>query len=130
MAAAGVWQVPTLIRIKTMASSDAAVYRTDPNLKYVTPTVRALWETLAVRFATDVRGVSADAGAAYDQFYPLQRSLIRLLRQTGAKIVTGLMIQVGIGRLPWEAVARAAEPGGPAGSAQAPSLPISIVCAS
>ena len=89
MAAAGIWHVPTLIRSKTMAMSDAAVFRTDPNLQYINPTIRALWESLAVRFTTDVRNVSADAATAFEQFYAAQRSLVRVLKQTGAKLVTG-----------------------------------------
>ncbi len=44
------WQVPTMIRLRTMTHSDAPQFMQDPNLKYVDPTTKALWTKLANEF--------------------------------------------------------------------------------
>ena len=50
LAASSTWQVPTMIRLKTMTNSDAPEFVNDPNLKYVDPTTRALWKQLSSEF--------------------------------------------------------------------------------
>jgi hypothetical protein len=36
-----------MFRLRTMLTSDDALWRANPNLEYVDPNVRALWEQLA-----------------------------------------------------------------------------------
>jgi len=43
LAANETWQVPTLIRIKTMLMPNLPEFPDDPNLKYVAPAVRTRW---------------------------------------------------------------------------------------
>ena len=48
--AAGTWQVPTLIRLRTMQIGDDARYRNDPNLRYVPKRVKQMWEDVSLQF--------------------------------------------------------------------------------
>lgn len=80
------WQVPTLIRERTMTFSDEQGYRTDPNLKYVDKTRRALWESLGQKFATNVPASAADT---FHRYYDSQKQLLKLLKQSGVKMLAG-----------------------------------------
>src|SRR5205085_12628021 len=66
------WQPLTLIRLRTMLTSDDQRWRSDPNLKYVEPTSRALWEQLAHLYTTNV---SASEAAMFRSYYDLQRNM-------------------------------------------------------
>ena len=44
------WQVPTLIRLRTMELADDPVYRNDPNLQYATAKSRRLWAEVTDQF--------------------------------------------------------------------------------
>lgn len=80
------WQVPTLIRVRTMAFSADAAYRTDPNLAYVGKTTRALWSQLSTMFETTVR---PSAAASLQQFYALQLRATLLFKRQGVKMLAG-----------------------------------------
>ena len=82
----GTWHVPTLIRLRTQAFVDATSYRTDPNLKYVSPATRAVWEAAAVRFTTTI---PAPASATFKQYFGLVQTLPKLMKQNGIKMLTG-----------------------------------------
>lgn len=85
-AAAGTWQVPTLIRLHTMMNSDARVYRDNPALVYVDAATRTLWEGLAQRYAQQV---PADAAKTFRDFYELQKKALPLFKQAGVKMLAG-----------------------------------------
>ena len=80
------WQVPTLIRVRTMVFSDDPLYRADPNLMYVDKTSRALWEKLGQEYSTNV---SPAAAATFRQYYGAQQKLLKLLKRSGVKMLAG-----------------------------------------
>jgi hypothetical protein len=84
--AAGIWQVPTLIRLRTMQLGDDAHYRNDPNLRFMPRATRQMWEGLAQQFSARVGAASkkilADLSA-------LQLSLVKVYRDAGVKMVAG-----------------------------------------
>lgn len=80
------WQVPTLLRLRTMLNSADAATRTDANLKYVDKTTRALWENLALQYSMNVPDAAA---ATFSQYYTAQRDLIKLLKRHGGKLLAG-----------------------------------------
>ncbi len=84
--AAGLWQVPTLIRLRTMAFSAHARHRASRELAYVDKTRRALWEQLAQRYEQTVPRAAA---ASFEQFYAAQQGLLRRLHRHGAKLMAG-----------------------------------------
>lgn len=78
----GTWQVPTMIRLRTMTNSDSAEFRNDPNLKYVDPTTRALWGKLSKDFETmQPASASVTFRSSYASF---ERTLVQLRRNGGA----------------------------------------------
>jgi hypothetical protein len=80
------WQVPTLIRVRTMEIFNDPVYRNDPNLRYVAPGTRALWQELADEFEEKAPG---SAKRAYRSLYDLQLKLVRLFGEEGVKMLAG-----------------------------------------
>ncbi len=80
------WQVPTLIRIRTMQISNDPAYRSDPNLIYVDKTTQALWQKLGRQFASDVPPAAA---ATFSQYYGLQAKLTLLFKRNGVKMMAG-----------------------------------------
>jgi hypothetical protein len=51
LAADGTWQVPTLIRSRTIYRCDDEAWRADPNLAYVPPATLRSWEKVTRKFA-------------------------------------------------------------------------------
>jgi imidazolonepropionase-like amidohydrolase len=88
VAKSGTWQVPTLIRLQTMLQSDSATFRHDPNLQYVSPTTRALWEKLAREFTALQPASSPETLRNY---YGSFVTMLKLLRQHGGagKVLAG-----------------------------------------
>ena len=80
------WQVPTLIRLRSMYFSDDAAYRNDPNLKYVDKTTRALWEQLAQQYAANVPPAAA---ASFRRYYAAQQHLVGVMKRQGVKMLAG-----------------------------------------
>ena len=50
LAARGIWQTPTLARVRAMEFGDDAAYENDPNLRYISPTERRVWRIAEQRF--------------------------------------------------------------------------------
>ncbi len=82
----GTWQVPTLIRIRTMQISDDPVYSNDSNLKYVASETRAMWMELTEAYK---QGAPEDTKAAYKDLYNLHLKLVKLLKEEGVKMLAG-----------------------------------------
>ena len=80
-----VWQVPTLIRIRTQDYGDAPEYRSDPNLKYLDPETRALWQGVGDDFAR----VPAAAAHTLRRYYDLQRHVTGMMTGAGVKLLAG-----------------------------------------
>ena len=80
------WQTVTLIRLRTQDFGDSAVYRTDPNLKYVDKTRRALWENRAAQYAANV---TPAARATLQAYYAFQLKTVKAMKQLGVKMQTG-----------------------------------------
>ncbi len=79
------WHTPTLIRERTMRFVEDNLYRTDPNLKYVSKSVRATWESSAVaRLA-----FPATAIATFHQYFSREQPLSKLMKQSGVKMMAG-----------------------------------------
>jgi len=84
--AAGTWQVPTLIRIRTQMRGDDHIYRNDPNLRYVPAAMRQLWEELAQQFPTKLSPAVRDS---LDRLFELQLKLVKPLKDAGVNIMAG-----------------------------------------
>ncbi len=80
------WQVPTLIRLRSMQFSSDALYRNDPHLAYLDKATRAQWEQLATQYADNV---PAAAATTFRDFYTLQVKVIKLFKQNGVKMLAG-----------------------------------------
>lgn len=80
------WHAPTLIRVRTMAFNTDAAYVNDPNLAYLSPTVRAFWGTLEQQYVATVR---PSAAAAMQQAYPVQQQLVKMMSGRGVKMMVG-----------------------------------------
>lgn len=87
LAANGVWQVPTLIRLRTINLGDAPEYRDDPNLAYVTDAERTRWQGVADAFAANLpEGFDqADLAALVD----FQLRTVGILNEAGVPILAG-----------------------------------------
>jgi imidazolonepropionase-like amidohydrolase len=82
----GTWQVPTLIRIRTMQISDDPVYGNDPNLRYVAPETRTMWAELTEAY----KQIAPEATkTAYKHLYDQQVKLVKLLKEEGGKMLAG-----------------------------------------
>jgi hypothetical protein len=80
------WQVVTLIRNKTMLMPDLPEFQTDPNLKYVAPGVRRMWQE-----ALDIysRTTTAAVKATYKELYEYNLQMVGLFKRAGVKILAG-----------------------------------------
>ena len=85
-AAHNTWQVPTLIRERTSEFGDDPVYRNDPNLRYVGPATRQLWESVAQQFSVKMGPAERDT---LEQFYALQLKLAKLFADNGVPMLAG-----------------------------------------
>jgi imidazolonepropionase-like amidohydrolase len=84
--AAGTWQVPTLIRLRTMEFGDDPNYRNDPNLQYVPLATRQLWHALAEQF--EARLPPAEKNVM-SRLFALQSGLVRVFKEAGVKMLAG-----------------------------------------
>ena len=81
-----VWQVPTLIRLRTMNHGDDPLYRQDPNLSYVTDAQKGLWQDIAESFAARI---PEGAKPALDRMYGAQMRLTRQMADAGLPLLAG-----------------------------------------
>jgi imidazolonepropionase-like amidohydrolase len=82
----GTWQVPTLIRLRTMAYADDAGYRNDARLHFVPVATRALWNDLADQFAMRMPDV---AKRAVRDLYALQERLVERFARASVPMLAG-----------------------------------------
>lgn len=80
------WQIPTLIRLRTMNEGGAAHFREDPNLRYLAPEARAQWESLGQQFAETV---TPETQATLAAFYELQLQVIGQMQAQGVRMLAG-----------------------------------------
>lgn len=80
------WQVPTLLRLKTMATSGDAVWRNDANLAFVDKTTRALWASLGEQYASQV---PAAAAATFRAHFAANQQLTGLMLKHGVRLLAG-----------------------------------------
>ncbi|HVV92189.1 MAG TPA: amidohydrolase family protein [Hyphomicrobiales bacterium] len=85
-AANGTWQVPTLIRIRTMNFGDDPAYRADPNLRYVPGARRQMWDYLAQRFAAHI---APPVRQTLAELFALQLRVLKLLAEGGVRMAAG-----------------------------------------
>ena len=81
----GVWQVPTLIRIRTQDYGNAPEYRHDTNLAYLPSDTRALWDKVGDDFAR----VPPAAAHTLQRYYDLQRRVTGMMKAAGVKMLAG-----------------------------------------
>jgi hypothetical protein len=84
--ASGTWQVPTLIRIRTMEIGDDPIYRNDPNLRYVPQPTVAMWEDVSKQFAASI---PASARTTLKNLYALQTTLVKPFHDAGVQMMAG-----------------------------------------
>ncbi len=84
--AGGTWQVPTLIRIRTQMRGDDPLYRNDPNLRYIPPPTRQMWEELAQLFPAKLTPAVRET---LDRLFALLRELVKPLKDAGVKMMAG-----------------------------------------
>ena len=84
--AAGTWQCPTLIRIRTQQLCDAPQFRGDPHLEFVAAATRTQWEASAHKFESKF---TDQQRATYRAFYDLQRRMLKILANAGSPLIAG-----------------------------------------
>jgi imidazolonepropionase-like amidohydrolase len=82
----GTWNVPTLIRGRTMQFTDDPYYREHPDLRYLEAGRRAFWETIAQAYS---QVVPPQANAAFRKFYELQAKTAAIFREEGVRMLAG-----------------------------------------
>ena len=80
------WQVPSLIRLRTMDFGDDPLYRDDPNLVHVPQENRRLWGELAEDFPKIVTERDREVLA---RFFALEMRTVKLFRDMGVPMMTG-----------------------------------------
>jgi imidazolonepropionase-like amidohydrolase len=81
----GTWQVPTLIRSRTMHLCDDPAFRREPGLRYVAPSVRRGWSKAAKKFSGFPPGARQTFRAAYD----VMLNLTKVLDEAGVPMLAG-----------------------------------------
>jgi imidazolonepropionase-like amidohydrolase len=80
------WQVPTLIRIRTMQINDDPAYRNSPNLKYELPATAHMWALVGGQFTQRVPATSRET---LRNFFDLQLKLTKLYAEIGVGLMAG-----------------------------------------
>lgn len=81
----GTWQCPTLIREKTNERGDDPGWADDPNLRFMAPKTRALWEKTAAR----ARTLPEQTRQVFHNLYDAQLRLTAVLADAGVPILAG-----------------------------------------
>lgn len=84
--AAGNWQVPTLIRLKTIYFADDPAFARDPRLRYVPPDTVASWRDTAQKFA---QMYSPADRATMHAGYEASLRMVKLLDEEGVPMLAG-----------------------------------------
>jgi hypothetical protein len=82
----GTWQVPTLIRLRTMELADDQAYRNDPNLRYVPQATKQMWQELEQTFQMKI---APDQRKTLGALFALQMKVVKPFKEAGAKMMTG-----------------------------------------
>jgi imidazolonepropionase-like amidohydrolase len=80
------WQVPTLIRLRTMQFGDDARYRNNPDLRYIPNATRQLWESLAQEFG---QRITPDQREIFTSLFAAQLRLVKLFDEVGVPMLAG-----------------------------------------
>ncbi len=80
------WQVPTLIRLRTMELGDDPAYVGDPHLRYVAPATRALWSSVAQQFTAKI---TPEARTTLSALFALQLRVVKLFGDAGVPMLAG-----------------------------------------
>lgn len=86
LAVTGSWQVPTLLRLRTMEFGDAAEYRGDPSLRFVTAEQHALWQDVSLDFE---RHMTPEVRATMRRLFAAQLRLAKLLDDAHVPLLAG-----------------------------------------
>ena len=81
----GTWQVPTLIRSRTMYLCDDPAFRDDPDLRYVSRSTLRGWVKAADKFAR----FPAGSRETFRAFYAVLLSLTKVLDEAGVRMLAG-----------------------------------------
>lgn len=81
----GTWQVPTLIRSKTMHLCDDPAFRREAALRYVAPSVLRGWSKAAKKFS----GFPAGARQTFRDAYDVLLNLTKVLDEAGVPMLAG-----------------------------------------
>jgi imidazolonepropionase-like amidohydrolase len=79
------WQVPTLVRLRSMQYAGAPEYERDEQLSYMPASNVKRWRTVTEKFLA----LPAEARATYRALYPRQLSLTKLFAERGVPMMTG-----------------------------------------
>ena len=81
----GTWQVPTLIRSRTMHLCDDPAFRREPGLRYVAPSVLRGWSKAAKKFSA----FPASARQTFRAVYGVMLNLTKVLDEAGVPMLAG-----------------------------------------
>lgn len=82
----GTWLCPTVIRVRTMELGADPRYRNDPNLRYVPPQTRQMWEEVSQQFANQL---PPPVHATLEALFARQLALVKPLKAAGVKMMAG-----------------------------------------
>jgi imidazolonepropionase-like amidohydrolase len=80
------WQAPTLIRLRTAEFGDDPTYRENPNLEYVSPATRQLWNSIAQQFTAKMGPADRET---LKQMFAVQMKVAKLFEDTGVPMLAG-----------------------------------------
>lgn len=86
LAAEGMWQVPTLIRLKTMQLADDPQFTEQPLLGAMPPPMVARWQELGEQFAAKIKPEQKQTLGA---FFKLQQQVTRIFAEAGVQMAAG-----------------------------------------
>ena len=81
----GTWQVPTLVRLRSMQYAGAPEYERDESMAYLPAKNIKRWRTVTTKFLA----LPAEAQKTYRDLYPRQLSLAKLFADNGVRMMTG-----------------------------------------
>lgn len=81
----GTWQVPTLIRTKTMMRASDSAFATDPDLRYIDPKALKLWQNAAAKHGAR----SAEQRATLALTSAVLQRLVKIMDDAGVRMLTG-----------------------------------------
>ena len=80
------WQVPTLIRVRTMQFADTDQYVSDPNLRYIAADTLKDWRRVTAKYVSKVPAATRET---LHQVYALQMNVAKLFSDTGVHMLAG-----------------------------------------